>query len=164
MRQLLYDEPALAEPISWFAATPKLSLSSQMDLEDDGNDRDLHHTRASLMHVLQAEIYSDDHGASTGILFRYLNGSSECIGQRRMGLSTTNVAKVNHPNRIYFRNFEIKTYDHRMLPCKRQCVEVQFALRDSDLHSREWQSQDMVGIVTWSFTLRKDIVQLSMGS
>ncbi|KAG4428137.1 hypothetical protein IFR05_016381, partial [Cadophora sp. M221] len=77
MRQLLYDEPALAEPISWFAATPKLSSSSQMDVEDNGNSHDLHHTQVSLMHVLWANIYSDDHEASTGILFKYLNGFSE---------------------------------------------------------------------------------------
>ncbi|KAH7321943.1 hypothetical protein BKA65DRAFT_91431 [Rhexocercosporidium sp. MPI-PUGE-AT-0058] len=163
MRQLLHDEPALAAPISWFAATPKLSSPSQMNLEDDGNDHDLHHTRASLMHVLQAEIYSDDQGASTGVLFKYLNGSSECLGQRRMGLSTTKVAKANHPNRIYFRNYEMRTCDHRMLPCKRQCVEVRFALGDADLRSREWESQDMVGFAIWSFTLRKDIFQLSAG-
>ncbi|KAF4624632.1 hypothetical protein G7Y89_g13537 [Cudoniella acicularis] len=160
LEHLLYDDPALGGAISWFGAAPKPS-SLQTDPKDDGNDPEFHHTHASLMHVVQAEIYYDDYGASTGILFRYLDGSFESIGQRRVGLSTTKVTQVDLPLRIHFRAFEIETHDHRMLLCRRQCVEVQLSSGDSELLFREWQSQDMAGTVTWSFTLRKDIVYLS---
>jgi len=163
LKHLLYDDPALGGAISWFGAAPKPS-SSQTDPEDDRSDPEFHHTHASLMHVVQAEVYGDDYGASTGVLFRYSDGSLESIGQRRVGLSTTKIIQVNLPSQIHFRAFEIKTHDHRMLPYRRQCVEVQLSSGNSELLFKEWHSQDMVGTVTWSFTLRKDIVHLSVES
>jgi len=90
MKHLLYDEPALGGAITWFGATPMPSLLSQTSPEEDGSDPDFHYTHASLLCVDQAEIYYDDHGVSTGVLFSYSDGSSESIGQRRVGLSEYN--------------------------------------------------------------------------
>jgi len=101
------------------------------------------------MHVVQAEVYSDEHGGSTRVLFRYSDDSSEYIGQRRVGMSTIKTTKVNHPDQIGTRSFEIKTHDHRMLPCSRQCVEISLSLGDAELRPEEWQSQGMIGSVTW---------------
>jgi len=57
----------------------------------------MQHTYASLGDVVQAELYCDDEGASTGVLFKYADGSLESVGQRPVGLSTTIVTRVDFP-------------------------------------------------------------------
>ena len=165
MKYFFYDEPSLAEPISWYGAFPKLSstASPKVPYVYDGVVPDFQYTHASLVHVVQAEIYNDDHGASTGVLLRYSDGSTECIGQRQVGLSTTKILQVKLPRRFHFREFEIMTRDCRGFACKRQCIEARFTSDISErLSSKEWHSQDMVGAVTWLFTIRKDVIKLSV--
>ena len=89
MTYLLYGEPASGEAISWFGATPKLSSSSVAQPHNPAGEPLMQLTYASLGDVVQVEIYSDDAGASTGVLFKYADGTLESVGQRRVGLSTT---------------------------------------------------------------------------
>ncbi|KAI9739940.1 MAG: hypothetical protein M1818_004996 [Claussenomyces sp. TS43310] len=166
LEHLLYDDPAPGAAISWFGAVARQSSSGQTSLsdgpKDDGSDPKLHRTYASLEDVIEAEIYRDDYSACTGVLFRYPDNSSELIGQRRVGLSTTTTTRVDSPTKIHIRTFEFRGQDHRDIPYRRQCVDVQFSPGNGNLLFQEWHSQDMIGRVIWLFTVRKDILKLEL--
>ena len=111
---------------------------------------------------MQVEIYSNDVGASTGVLFKYGDGTLEFVGQRRVGLSTTKVTRVESPAWVCVREFEIPTHEHRNLSCKRKCFEVHFSANDSEIHlsNKGWCSHRMVGKVFWAFKLRSYDVRI----
>ena len=161
MKQLFYDEPPPGSSISWLGATPKLS-PMQREMPFIKDNPDFHQTRASLVNVVRAEVYSDDDGASNGIVFEYADGSSECIGQRPVGLGTTKVTKIDHPRRIHARVFDVSTYSHHEKRTRKyECVEILLSANNSDLDLENWRSQDMVGDVMWSFRLREEVMKFS---
>jgi hypothetical protein len=160
MAHLLYCEPTLGEAISWFGGALKPSSPSSVTTNPaiTTGKAHIHLTVAPLKDIVQAEIYSDDVGASTGVLFKYADGTLECLGQRRVGLSTTEVTRVEYPTWLCSRHFEILTHDHRGLPRKRKGVELHFSTKECEIHlsNEEWCSQRMAGKLFWAFKSRCD--------
>jgi len=156
---LLYDEPKLAAPISWFGAIPKsdseigschTSCRFPLPSLSEGNNTVFNYiyTCASLEHVVEAIVYSNGQGASTGILLKYSDNSFESVGQCRIGLDDTTITLFQLPSRIHFRQFSLGSREH---------VLVQFS---HDHEVAEFQSQKMVGQIVWKLSLWKDIVQV----
>lgn len=81
MKRLYYEEPTLREAISWFGATPKFYSSLAEPSQSHVGEHYIQLTYASLEDVKKVEMYIDGKGATTGVLFIYLDGSSETVGR-----------------------------------------------------------------------------------
>jgi hypothetical protein len=163
LKYLHYEELDIAEAISWFGATPKLSKCVvEMPYTVPEGAGYQQRTIASLENVRQVEMYYDEEPACTGLLLTYLDASQESVGQRRVGLSTTKITRIDSPRWICIQEFEIMAFEADGDEwVKRQYVEIQLQKEECKRHTgdEDWHCQPMRGEIQWDFDENHDVVE-----
>lgn len=163
-KYLYYEEPDPSEAISWFGATSKLSncVVEQPYIVPEGGGYS-QRTIASLENVSHVEMYYDEEPACTGLLLTYLDGSQESVGQRRVGLSTTKIIRIDFPKWICIREFRIMASELDGEEwVKRQYVNIHFPMEECKDHTAEEDQEctPMRGEIQWDFDENRDEVGL----